>query len=376
MAKRNSIGTGPCFWQEWPLLLSVGTAVFFYFWKDALFAHLAVPLTFALLAIWLFGTVLLAAFAVVRHADSLAVKLGEPYGTLVLTLSVISIEVMVIAAAMTAENGAGAPIARDAMFAVIMIVLNGMIGLTLLIGGLRYHEQSYNLQGASAYLAMIVSLSGLGLILPNFTRATAAPTFSPWQAIFLSVMSIGVYGVFLAIQTSRHRTYFMAPEETEEVAGDSHHNIATRSMAYHGCFLIAYLLPMVLLSKNLAVPIEYGTSVLRAPQALAGFIVAALVLFPESLSAFRAAQANQLQRSVNLLLGSVLATIGLTIPAVLIIGLITGQNVVLGLAPPQVVLLVLTLVVSIVTFTSSRTNVLLGAVHLLLFLAYFMLIFD
>ena len=360
--------------REWPLLVSCGTAALFLWLGASLLGDLANPLPFSGIGLWLLGAVVLSAFAVVRHADVLAAKLGEPCGTLVLTLSVISIEVMMIGAAMTTADNTGSPVARDAMFAVVMIVLNGLVGATLLIGGLRYREQSYNLQGANAYLTMIVSLSVLGLVLPNFTIATHGPTFSPAQGIFLSVMSLGVYGVFLAVQTSLHRHYFLSPDSKLDEHGE--HEKSSRSVWYHALFLIAYLLPLVVLSKKLALPIQHGIEVMHAPKALVGFIVAMLVLSPESLSALRAALSNQLQRSVNLLLGSVLATIGLTIPAVLMIGLLTGHPVILGLDPPQMILLVLTLVVSIVTFTSGTTNVLLGAVHLLLFLAYLMVLFD
>lgn len=351
--------------REWALLVTYGTAAAVSFFP---------PPALLLFAVWLLFAVILSAFAVVRHADILAHKLGEPYGTLVLTLSVISIEVMMIAAAMSASGGQGPPVARDAMFAVVMIVLNGLVGISLLIGGLRYREQSYNLQGANAYLSMIISLSVLGLVLPNFTQSTPGPTFSTAQGVFLGVMSLGIYAVFLAVQTSLHRHYFQAPEEV----GDHPHDgeSAAGPVFFHAILLVAYLLPLVVLAKKLATPIQQGIDLLHAPRALVGFIVAALVLSPESLSALRAALANQLQRAVNLLLGSVLATIGLTIPAVLVLGLIIGQPVVLGLDPAQTILLLLTLVVSLLTFAGGTTNMLLGAVHLLLFLAYLMMLFD
>jgi Ca2+:H+ antiporter len=369
----------PVLRHEWPLEVSVATTVSFFLFGQAWLADLSGPVWFAAILIWLFTVILFSAFAVVRHAESLAVRLGEPLGTLVLTLSVTGIEVMMISAAMFTGHGSPA-LARDAMFAVVMIVLNGMVGLTLLLGGLRYHEQTYNLQGANAFLAVIVPLAVLGLVLPNFTESSPGPTFSPLQATFLIVMSVGLYGVFLAIQNSRHRHYFVAPGPAAEREGgpiaDPHGQREVRPLAYHTLFLVAYLLPLVILSKQLAVPVEYGISVLRAPPALGGFLVAALVLSPESLGAVRAALANQLQRSVNLLLGSVLATISLTIPAVLAIGVITGKAIILGLNAAGMTMLSLTLVLSTLTFTSSRTNVLLGAVHLLLFLAYLMLLFD
>jgi Ca2+:H+ antiporter len=355
--------------REWPLGAAIVTTALFLAFGAGWLADLSSGPWFALMSGWLFAVILLSAFSAVRHAEAIAHKLGEPLGTLVLTLAVTGIEVTIIAAVMYAGKG-NSTLARDAMLAVVMIVLNGMVGLSLLLGGLRHHEQNYNLQGANAFLAVIVPISVLGLVLPNFTVSSPGPTYSPLQATFLIVMSVVLYGVFLAIQNLRHREYFVdlgtAPEETVE----------PRSLAFHGPLLALYLVAVLLLAKQLALPINYGIHVLHAPAALGGFLVSVLVLAPESLSAARAALANQLQRSVNLLLGSVLASISLTIPAVLAIGFITDQTIVLGLDAADTTLLVLTLAVSTLTFASSRTNVLLGAVHLLLFLVYLMLMFE
>ncbi len=364
--------------HEWALLVNIATAALFVVFGRSWLADLSNPVWFAFILCWLFAVILFSAFAVVRHAESLAVKFGEPLGTLILTLSVTGIEVMMIAAVMYSGQG-DSSLARDAMFAVVMIVLNGMVGLALLLGGLRYHEQTYSLRGANAFLAVIVPLAVLGLVLPNFTVSSPGPTLSPLQAAFLIIMSLGLYCVFLAIQTSRHRDYFVAPtseEAPQHQDFEKHSMHEIRSSAFHISLLLSYLLPMVILSKQLAVPINYGISVLHAPTAFGGLLVAVLILSPESLGATRAALANQLQRSVNILLGSVLATISLTIPCVLAIGFLTNQTVVLGLDAVDMILLLLTLVLCMLTFASARTNVLLGAVHLLLFIAYLMLIFE
>jgi Ca2+:H+ antiporter len=355
---------------EWPLLAAGATTALFLAFGGGWLADLSSALWFGFVSAWLFLSILLASFAAVRHADSIAVKLGEPAGTLVLTLAITVIEVTVIAAVMWTGEG-NQTLARDAMLAVVMIVLNGMVGLSLLLGGLKFHEQTYNLQGANAFLAVIVPLSVLGLVLPNFTVTTPGPTLAPLQAIFLIVMSVALYGVFLAIQNVRHRDYFVDPSAA---AGAAHPE--GRSLAWHIPLLLLYLAAVMLLAKQLAVPINHSIHVLHAPAALGGFLVSVLVMAPESLSAARAALANQLQRSVNLLLGSVLATISLTIPAVLVLGFLTGQTIVLGLDAANTILLVLTLAVSTLTFASARTNVLLGAVHLLLFVAYVVMIFD
>ena len=363
--------------REWLLGAGFATTALFLLFGKGWLADLSNPLWFALMLVWLFSVILSSAFAVVHHAESLAVRLGEPLGTLVLTLSVIGIEVMMISAVMLTGEGKPA-LARDTMFGVVMIVLNGMIGLSLLLGGLRHHEQEYNLQGANSFLSLIVPLTVLGLILPNFTSASLGPTLSVLQSIFLAVMSVGIYSLFLIIQNWRHREYFVKPAKAIEGLGKASaaEHIATNSITYHALFLVMYLLPLVVLAEEIALPIDHGIEVLHAPLALGGFLVAALILSPESLSATRAALANDLQRSINILLGSVLASIGLTIPAVLTIGLVTGKTIVLGLGPADSLLLVLTLAVCALTFISNRTNVLSGAVHLLLFLAYVMLIFE
>ncbi len=358
--------------REWPLAASLATTALFLSFGERWFADLSSAPWFAFLLGWLFAVILLSALAVVRHAEILAGRLGEPLGTLVLTLAVTGMEVIMISAVMYTGKG-NAAFARDAMFAVVMIVMNGMVGLALVLGGLRHHEQSYNLQGANAFLAVIVPLAVLCMVLPNFTLTTPGPTLSPPQAAFLIIMSVALYGVFLAIQNLRHRDYFIAPGSSG--AGEVRVE-GFRSVPFHGALLVVHLLPVVVLAKQFAVPINHGIHVLQAPAALGGLLVSTLVMLPESVSAIRAARANDLQRSVNLLLGSVLATISLTIPAILVIGFLTGQEIVLGLIPTDMVLLILTLAVSTLTFASARTNVLLGAVHLLLFLAYLMLVFD
>ena len=357
--------------QEWFLGLSVLTCLVFFALGDRLAQSFegALWFTFA----WLFAVVLGSALSVVRHADHLAERLGEPYGTLILTLSVTSIEVVNISAVML--HGENNPtLARDTLFAVLMIILNGMVGLSLLIGAWRHLEQQYNLQGASAYLSVIIPLSVFSMILPNFTQTTAGPTLSTAQEIFLVLMSLGLYGTFLAIQTVRHRGYFTLGDglrEEPHAAPPAPHGVAI-----HAVFLIAYMLPVVFLAEQLATPVDYLIETLHAPDALGGLVIAVLVATPEAVGAIRAAAANRLQRAVNIVLGSALSTIGLTIPAMLAISHLTGRTVVLGLQNASFVLLPLTLVVSGITFASGRTNVLQGVVHLVLFLGYLVLLFQ
>ena len=358
--------------SEFSLIIGVLTAAIFLWFGARLVENLEHPAAMGVVFLWLFVAVLWSAISVVRHAERLAIKCGEPYGTLILTLSAIAIEVMMISAAML--HGENNPtLARDMMFAVIMIALNGLIGLSLLLGGLRHHEQHYNLQGASAYLNTIMALSVLGLVLPNFTTSMSGPRFSTVQEIFLASTSLGLYAIFLLIQTTRHSGYFM---ELKSAALPSEHDAgAMHSIAYHAVMLVLYLLVVVVLAEKFAIPLDNGIEHFGMPQALGGAIVAAMVLAPEALSGINAARKNQLQRSVNMLHGSVLASIGLTIPAVLTIGMISKRSVTLGIEGGNLPLLLLTLAASIVTFTSGKTSVLQGCIHLLLFAVFLLLIF-
>lgn len=363
-------------WREWPLALAVVTLIAAMLGKGWTTSALDQPAMLVLLLAVLCGVILAAAVAIVRHADVLAHRLGEPAGTLLLTLTITGLEVAMVAFVMS--TGVDKPtLARDTMFAVVMLVLNGFMGLSLLLGGLRHREQRYNLQSANAFLVMILPLTVLGLVMPNYTHATPGPTLSPFQMIFLSLMSVGIYGIFLFVQNHRHQRFFIAPGEAaaEEDDAEPVHE-SPRSTLYHAVMLACYGLPLVMLAKQMAAPLDAVVNKLGAPPALSGFVMAVLVLTPESIAAVRAAMANRLQRSVNILLGSVLASIGLTIPLVIGVSFATGRVLVLGLDAVDIVMLLLTLITSILTFSLPRTNVLLGCVHLLLFCSYFMLMFD
>ena len=360
--------------REWSLLLSLATCALFAAGGTTVLNHLMGVRWLPLTSIWLFALLITASLSVVRHADALAHRLGEPLGTLVLTLSVIAIEVTSISAVMV--HGQNNPtLVRDTLFAVIMIVLNGMVGLSLFFGGWVHREQHYNLQGANAYLSVIVPLAVLSLILPDFTRTTPGPTLSVYQELFLAAVCVGLYAIFLAIQTGRHRAYFDPANGTVKgsgVAPPAHRGSAWPS----ALFVIAYLVPVIYMAELLAHPIDYLIETLHAPVALGGVIIAVLVAAPEALSAIKASLANEMQRSVNISLGSVLSTIGLTIPAMLLISQFIGRPFVLGLEHTDIVLLLLTLFSSSVTFASGRSTVLQGCVHLLLFLVYLLLIFQ
>ncbi len=364
--------------SEIALLAVLLSAAIFYTVGSGWFVDLGDPLKVWALLLWIFVAMLWASFAAVRHADHLAEILGEPYGTLILTIAVISIEISVITAMML-NTDPDPELARDSMFSVVMIVLNLVVGLSLLIGGLRHGEQSFNLQGAQAFLSVLVPLTVVSLILPRFTSSGSGVGLSIPEAVIFCGVALVLYGTFLAIQTGRHRQYFVENGEGHAAAmpAPSPHRLRDgRGAVYHGAVLILLLIPIVLLSEKLAVIVDHGLEESHAPTALGGLLVAVLVLAPEGFAALEAAYRNQLQRAVNVCLGSALATIGLTVPAVLIVGLLTGLDVMLAVASSEMILLALTLFVASLTFSGARTNMLQGMVHLALFVVFVVLIFD
>src|SRR6266516_2160877 len=260
---------------EFPLLIALGTLVIFFGSGNRLVEDISNPLLLVIILFWLFATILWSAISVTRHADCLAIKFGEPYGTLILTLSAIAVEVTMISMAML--HGANNPtLARDAMFAVVMIALGGFVGLSLLLGGLRYREQYYNLQGVNSYLNVIMALAVLGLVLPNFTTSTSGPTFSTEQEIFLVVVSVSLFAIFLLIQTMRHRQYFVESQDVAIKSASAHHQLQIRSTPYHAVMLIVYLLAVILLAEKFAIPLDNSIEQFGMPQAFGGAIIAAL----------------------------------------------------------------------------------------------------
>ena len=269
--------------EEWFLGISAGSSLLLLVFGNTIMAWVHHPLGLAFVFVWLFAAALGSILSVVRHADHLAVRLGEPYGTLILTLAVTAIEVISISAMML-QGTNNATLVRDTLFAVVMIILNGMVGLSLLVGGWRHREQQYNLQGANAYLGVIIPLAVLSLILPTYTVTTTGPTLSSAQEAFLAFMAVGLYGTFLAIQTIRHRGYFTLGDEPEQ--HDSPPG-SRRSLTAHILLLLAYMLPVVFLAEQLAHPIDYMIEVAHAPSALGGVIIAVLVATPEAIGAAR-----------------------------------------------------------------------------------------
>jgi Ca2+:H+ antiporter len=321
----------------------------------------------AVLLVILFGTV----FAAVHHAEVIAQKIGEPYGTLLLTLAVTVIEVALIATIMLGEKPVPT-LARDTVFAVVMIVCNGLVGICILVGGLRYREQDFQISGANLYLSVLVVLATITLILPNYTLTTPGPIYSAGQLGFVSIVTVILYGVFLYIQTVRHRDYFISEKGNDN---DNVTQTSSRTLMLSVALLLVSLLAVVLLAKKFSLVVDAGAALIGAPPAFAGILVALLILLPESVAAISAARKNDLQKSINLALGSSLATIGLTIPAVAEAAYVLDKTLVLGLDQREVVLLAMTLVLSMLTFGTGRTNILFGLVHMLVFAVFVFMVF-
>lgn len=359
---------------ELPMLAGIAlTAVVFTVGHDVVRDRSNLVLTAAVF-VCLFAVMIWCAFAVVRHAEALAVYCGEPYGTLILTMAVVTIEVTIMATVMlTGDPNPTLP--RDTVFSVLMIVLNGMVGTSVIIGALRHKQQQYSLQGAIAFLAVITCLAVVSLIMPTFTKSTADSSFTQLQSFAFAILTTVLYAAFLLIQTMRHRTFF-TEVTSDHAEGGAGHGAPAYPAWVHAVLLIVTLLPVVLLAEPLALVVDFGLETLHAPVTLGGIIIAVLVLSPEGMASFKAAAHNHLQRSVNLSLGSALSTIGLTIPAMLVISLFTGTPLELGLPPAEAILLGLTLVISQMTFSGAPTNILLGGVHLVLFATFIVLIFN
>ncbi len=307
-------------------------------------------------------------FAAVHHAEVVAHRVGEPYGTLVLAAAVTVIEVALIVTLMVAGGEAASALARDTVFATVMIILNGIVGVCLLTGGSLHGEQSFGRYGVNASLATLASIVVLTLVLPNYTTTVPGPVYSASQLAFVAAVSLILYGIFVFVQTVRHRDYFLPPASAENL---EHAPVPSNKTALvSATLLMACLGAVVLLAKATSPFVESVVKSAGAPSTLVGVIIAATVLLPEAVAAFRAARTNRLQTSLNLALGSALATIGLTIPAVAIVSLVTGWTLTLGIDAKSTVLLLLTLLVATLSLGTGRTTVLQGAVHLVIFAVY------
>ena len=355
----NKPSSTPWWSWAWPVVALVVLALHFAHWTSMVLS--------AAEAFVLIGTV----FAAVHHAEVVAIRVGEPLGTLVLALAVTIIEVALIVSIMVGGGPETTTLARDTIFAVVMIVCNGIIGICLLAGGLRHHEQEFQLWGANATLTVLIALTTLTLVLPNVTRATPGPTFSRSQLAVEATVSFVLYLAFLFVQAIRHRYYFL-PRGGEQEA-DAPPPPPNKVVLISAGLLLASLVIVVGMAKALTPTVERMIEAAGAPRNMVGIVIAGLVLLPEGLASYRAATANRLQTSINLALGSALASIGLTIPAVAGISLALSKPLTLGLNPEEEVLLALTLVITILSLGTGRTTVLQGTVHLIIFAVFLFL---
>ncbi|MCC8983083.1 calcium:proton antiporter [Bradyrhizobium acaciae] len=321
----------------------------------------------AVLLLILFGTV----FAAVHHAEMIAERIGEPFGTLLLTLAVTIIEVALISTIMLGDTPAPT-LARDTVFAVVMIVCNGLVGLCIFIGGIRYREQDFQITGANLYLSVLFVLATITLDMPNFTLTAPGPIYSTAQLAVISIVTLLLYAVFLYTQTIRHRDYFVGGANEAAAHGEV---MSDRMTAISVALLLVSLLAVVLLAKKFSLVVDVVTVKIGAPPAFAGLVVAALILLPESVAAVAAARKNDLQKSINLALGSSIATIGLTVPAVALAAHVLDKELVLGLSNQHMLILLLTFMVSMLTFGTGRTNILFGLVHMVVFAVFVFMVF-
>jgi Ca2+:H+ antiporter len=318
----------------------------------------------------LMGTVIVA----VHHAEVVAHRVGEPLGTLVLAVAVTVIETALILSMVIAGGDDMAVLARDAIYAAVMIICNGVVGICVLLGGLAHREQTFRVEGAGAGLAALIVMSTLTLVLPVFTTTTPAGTYSGSQLAFVAAASAALWAIFVFIQTVRHRDYFIPATDAANPEVHAEPPTAGEAWASFGLLLLS-LVAVVGLAKMLSPTIEGGVEAANAPRAVVGIVIASLVLLPETWAAVRAARADRLQSSMNLAIGSALACIGLTVPVVVAASAAFGLPLVLGLEPKDMAMLVLTFVVSAITLGTGRTYMMQGAVHLVLFAAFLFLAF-
>ncbi len=306
-------------------------------------------------------------FAAVHHAEVVAHRVGEPYGSLVLALAVTLIEVALIVSLMIAGGEDAAGLARDTVFAAVMIILNGIIGLCLLVGGIKHREQVFSLDGVSAALVALATITVITLVFPNFTTTTPGPFYSPSQLILVAIVAVVVYGSFIVTQTVGHRQYFL---DGDSEAAHASHAPSNAMTAASSVLLLICLVAVVLLAKKLAPALEAAIARVGAPAAVVGVVIAAIVLLPEGLAAVRAARRNRLQTSLNLALGSALASIGLTIPTVGVLSLWMHSKLKLGIDSKSMILLMLSFLVTMLVLRTGRTIILHGVALLVIFAIY------
>jgi Ca2+:H+ antiporter len=334
-----------------------------------------------LLFLVVFAIIIYAALGVVHHAELLAYKFGEPYGTMILTLSAVTVEIIMIATMMS-HGDSDPEIAKDAIFSTLMILLNGLTGLIMLIGGIKYGEQKYNMKSTNSFFSMIIGITGIGLFLPLLIPMKSYAMFE----IFLVIACMLLYIFFLRMQSKEHSYYFKfdniiqnnSVNKKESNHHQEQHNLPPRNKIntlYHFVMLAATIAAISILAESLSVFVDDGIEKLHLPAGIAGLIIALIIVSPEGLTAIRAGLSNDMQRVINISLGSMLSTVSLTIPAVLVVGMIINQDVTLGLNPLQSIMVITSLLVGLLSCKDGETNALSGFIHFMLFITFIFLIF-
>lgn len=358
--KRAFLGIGtdyPAWTLAFPILAIVLALVVHFLHSEQLMLWLGLPFL---------ALLLVNVFASVHHAETIALKVGNPYGSFILAISVTIVEVAIILAVLLNSSDEVVTIARDTVFATIMIVLNGIIGFALLVGGLKFHKQTFKASGATAALSTLATIAVLTLVLPDFTVAVPGPIYSTPQLIMVAIVSIVLYLTFLAVQMISHRDDF-----TDLIAEETHHLPPNKSSFVAACILLPVtLIAVILLAESLSPLIEMSVGRAGLPIAVVGIVIAFMILLPEATAAIRAALNNRLQTSINLALGSALASICLTIPAVAMLTLFLDKPLALGLDSEHIVLLLLSLFISTITLAMGRTTILQGVIHLVIFAVF------
>ncbi len=355
--------------KEYPLFISIISLGIFSYWEHTISATILGNMVGFVL---LFGVIIYASMSVAHHAELLAEKFGEPYGTLILTMSAVIVEIVIISIMMIHENNP--TLARDTIYAAIMLDVNGLLGFAAIVGGLKYGEQAYNVDSSNAYLSMLLVAVGVAMVIPDFIN----PIYYDRFMLFNIVIFVLLYGVFTRVQLKNHKYFFEYKTDSSQTASTHSSTDAKRSSIstiYHASLLVVYIVMIGALSEILAIFMSNDIEYLGLPMAISAVGVAIISASPELITAVRAALANKMQTVINIALGASLATVLLTIPAVIIIGMITGLKIELGLTPIQGVMIGLTLLVSMINFSDGETNVLEGFLHVILFVLFGFLIF-
>lgn len=352
--------------MNWPILLPLAAAT-------VLGAGFMLPPN-TLLVLASVATLVGAVVSAVHHAEVIAHKVGEPFGTLVLAMAVTVIEVALVLSMMLTGGAEAATVPRDTIYAAVMIICNGVVGVCLLVGGLRHREQMFRIEGTGSGLAALVVMSTLVLVMPSMTTSAPGASYTASQLVFVAAGSLALWLVFVFIQTVRHRDYFLPVNAAHDESAHAPQPTGRATLASVVWLLVA-LVSVVGLAKRLSPSLERLVTEMEAPKAVVGVLIALIVLAPETWAAIRAAQANRLQTSMNLAIGSALASIGLTIPVVVLAAVWLGLPLTLGVTPKDMALLALTFLVGAITLASGRTNLMQGAVHLVVFAAFLFLTF-